>query len=123
MLIFNYIYVCVYKVFKIISNKYVFDAPETYAIGFLSLMYFGTFIIAYNWFLFDTKFYGKQLRVTIASISLIGIFISQLIYYLRKDRYKNIEKKIHGNAFLGSLIMILWMGMIAIYISNYWKVG
>jgi hypothetical protein len=123
MIIFNYIYVCVYKVFKIISNKYVFDAPETYAIGFLTIVYFASYLIIMNWFLFDTEFYKSQLGVIIDSILLISFFIVQLIYYLRKENYKNIENKIRGNAFLGSLIMILWMGMIAIYISNYWKVG
>ena len=123
MIFFNYIYLCVYKVFKVISNKYVFDAPETYAIGFLTIMYFGILIVAYNWFLFDTELYEKELRITLSSILLIFLFVSQMIYYLKNDRYKDIEKKNQGNFFLGIFLIIISMSAIAIYIAKYWKVG
>jgi hypothetical protein len=110
-------------VFKKTFNKYVFDSPEAYAIGFLSIMYFATFVILNNIFLFDTFLYESKLRGIIAVLFLILVFIVQYMYYLKNDNYKKIEKKVGGNFFVGVLIMIVWIYAVYWYIDNHWKVG
>ncbi len=120
MIILNYIYLCIYKVFKITSNKYVFDSPESYAIGFLSIMYFSSFIIFENIYLNDTLFYDNRWRGFIGVVFLILIFVSQFIYYLKNDRYKKIEKKLGGSFLIGLLIMIFWVIAVYWYINYKW---
>lgn len=123
MFLLNYIYVCIYQVLKKTFNRYVFDAPEVYAVGFLSVMYSASFLILNNWLFFDTWIYKKEIRISLFVIFFIGINIFQIFYYLKTDKYKILEKQLKGSFFIGMLIMIFWVFIIYWYISNYWKVG
>jgi peptidoglycan/LPS O-acetylase OafA/YrhL len=120
---FDYLYICIYLVFKRTYNKYTSDAPEMYSMGFLSVMLSVTFAIINNAFLGDTILYQMPYRGISIIIFFMLINIILFMRYIKRDRYKKLEKKIKGSFWLGLLVMILWAVGVYQYIFNYWKLA
>lgn len=99
------IYIPLYSLFKIIANRPAFDSPESYAVGFLSLLCGLTANLIYY---FNFSSFTKKTGGTVFLVTSMVVYVSLYFYYLRKDYYLKVYKKYRKTIFLGAILDIAW---------------